>query len=99
MNELRGRVALITGGGRGLGRAAALACAREGADVVAADILSDGVAETAREAQAMGVKAIGVSCDSSDESLVEALVRQTVTEFGRLDILVNTVAWIEPPAL
>lgn len=99
MGQLAGRVALINGGARGLGRATALACAREGAHIVAADVLGDGAAETARQASTLGVRAIGVTCDSSDEAQVEALVKRVVDEFGRLDILVNTVAWIEPPAL
>jgi sorbitol-6-phosphate 2-dehydrogenase len=55
--------------------------------------------ETARQVEALGVPALGVTCDSSDEAQVEALVKRVVQEFGRLDILVNTVAWIEPPAL
>lgn len=66
---------------------------------MATDILGDGVAETARQAVALGVRAISVTCDSADEAQVEALVKRVVDEFGRLDILVNTVAWIEPPAL
>ena len=97
--KLKGRVALVNGAARGLGRAVILACAREGADVVATDILEDGVKETAKLAEALGVRALGVYCDASDEGQVEALTKRVVADFGRLDILVNTVAWIEPPTL
>jgi sorbitol-6-phosphate 2-dehydrogenase len=92
--RLAGQVALITGGGRGLGRATALALAREGCRVAVADVLEDAAMDTARE-----VNGRGVVCDVSDEAAVEALVRRVVDEFGQLDVLVNTVAWIDPPGL
>jgi NAD(P)-dependent dehydrogenase (short-subunit alcohol dehydrogenase family) len=92
-------VALITGGGRGLGRATALALAREGANVVVADILEDGAAQTERDLNALGVESLGVVCDVSSEANVERLVKQTMDKFGQIDILVNTVAWIDPPGL
>ena len=61
--KLEGQVALITGGGRGLGRATALALAREGANVVIADILEDRAAQTERDLNALGVESLGVVCD------------------------------------
>jgi NAD(P)-dependent dehydrogenase (short-subunit alcohol dehydrogenase family) len=97
--QLQGRVALVTGGGRGLGRATALALAAQGCDVVVADILGDDVALTERALLASGVRALGVRCDVTTEPAVEALVARVIQDFGRLDVLVNTVAWIDPPGL
>jgi NAD(P)-dependent dehydrogenase (short-subunit alcohol dehydrogenase family) len=95
--QLQGQVALVTGGGRGLGQATALALAREGANVVVADILADEAAQTERDLLATGVRGVGVVCDVSDEAAVESLIARVAREFGQLDILVNTVAWIDPP--
>jgi len=97
--QLNGQVALVTGGARGLGRATALRLARAGVHVVIADILSEALAQTQAELSAADVRGVGVHCDISDEPSVEALVQRVVDEFGRLDILVNTVAWIDPPGL
>ena len=97
--NLQGQVALVAGAGRGLGRATALAFARDGAHVVLADVLADDLAQTEREVTASGVRGLAVTCDLSDEAQVAALVARTVAEFGHLDILVNTVAWIDPPGL
>ena len=80
------RVALITGGARGIGGASALRIAEEGRDIVIADI-EDG-SETVREIKALGQKALYVKTDVSDEAAVKSVVAQTVAEFGRLDILV-----------
>jgi NAD(P)-dependent dehydrogenase (short-subunit alcohol dehydrogenase family) len=81
------RVALITGGARGLGRACALRIAEEGRDIVIADVLDQGHA-TAQEIETLGQKARYIPCDVTDEAAVHDLVAQTVAEFGRLDILV-----------
>jgi NAD(P)-dependent dehydrogenase (short-subunit alcohol dehydrogenase family) len=97
--KLQGQVALVTGGARGLGRATALALAREGANLVVADILEDGLAQTERELNGLGVESVGAVCDVSAESNVEDLVQRTIDKFGQIDILVNTVAWIDPPGL
>jgi NAD(P)-dependent dehydrogenase (short-subunit alcohol dehydrogenase family) len=97
--QLQGQVALVTGGGRGLGRATALALAARGCDVVAADILEEDVLETQHRLRETNVRGLGVVCDVSDESAVMALLRRVHAEFGRFDILVNTVAWIDPPGL
>lgn len=97
--KLQGQVALVTGGGRGLGRATALALARQGANVVVADILEDATAQTERDLNALGIESLGIVCDVSSEANVESLVMRTLDKFGQIDIVVNTVAWIDPPGL
>ncbi len=92
--KLHGQTALITGGAQGIGRAIALALAREGANVVIADLNGDGAAQVAQE-----VGGISVACDVTDEAQVEATVKRAVDEFGQLDILVNSAAIIDPAML
>jgi NAD(P)-dependent dehydrogenase (short-subunit alcohol dehydrogenase family) len=82
------RVAIVTGGGRGIGRASALRLARDGRDVVIADYGEHG-AEAAREVAALGVRSTFVKTDVSDKASVEALVAQVMRDYGRIDILVN----------
>jgi len=80
------RVAIVTGGGRGIGRASALRLARDGRDVVIADVGEFG-AEAAREVAALGVRGSFVRTDVSDRASVEAMVAQVVRDYGRIDIL------------
>jgi NAD(P)-dependent dehydrogenase (short-subunit alcohol dehydrogenase family) len=91
--RLEGRVALITGGDSGIGRAVAIAFAREGADVAISYLNEDADAqETARWVEEAGRKSILLPGDISDESHARSLVTQTVEQLGRLDILVNNAA-------
>ena len=84
---MAGKVAIVTGGGSGIGRAIALGLAREGASVAVADI--DGQrAEAIAEEIGTG-EAIGLAVDVSQTEQVDAMVEQTVKRFGRLDIMVN----------
>ena len=82
------RVAVITGGARGIGGATAVRLAEAGRDVVIADVLADEAAETLAQVAALGRRAVVIPTDVSDEAAVRAMVDQTVSEFGRLDILV-----------
>lgn len=90
--ELRGSVAIITGAGGAIGRAAALLFAAEGAAVVLADVRKDGAEEIARLVKESGGRALPVAADVSDEQDVGRLVRSTVEEFGTIDVLVNNAA-------
>lgn len=81
------RVALVTGGARGLGRACAIRIAEEGRDVVIADLLESGT-DVAAEIEALGQRSRFIPTDVSDEAAVHRLVATTMAEFGRLDILV-----------
>lgn len=84
-----GEVAFITGGSSGIGRATALAFAREGLNVSCADVLADGGRETARMAKAMGVRALFVPCDVSSDRDVRAALGETIDAFGRVDYAFN----------
>lgn len=94
-NGFAGKVAFVTGGGSGIGRAAALAFAREGASVVAADVSEQGSQETVRLIEEQGGKAIAVRCDVTKAIDVKAALAKTVEAFGRLDFAFNN-AGIEP---
>ena len=88
--QLAGKVALVTGGSRGIGAAAARALADEGADVVISYAASaEKAATVVQDLQGRGVRALAVKADQAEASEVEALVQRAVHEFGRLDILVN----------
>src|ERR1700741_5077980 len=93
MGKLEGKVALVTGSGRNIGRATALKLAAEGAHVVVNSRTNQAEAEAvAREAQARGVKAIAVVADVARKDQVDAMVGRAMSEFGRVDILINNAA-------
>ena len=86
--SLEGRVALITGGSRGIGRETALSFARAGADVVVGDVIP-AVESAAAEVRALGRRALAVHVDVTDSAQVYEAVGKAVKELGRVDILVN----------
>lgn len=87
--RLADRVAVVTGGGSGIGRAICLRYAAEGAAVVAADLIPERAEETAKLITQAGGKAIGVEVDVADEQKVMAMAAQAQSAFGTVDILVN----------
>src|SRR5579872_988698 len=93
--RLTGKAALITGGDSGIGRAVALAFAREGADVLISHLPEeeDDAREALRVVREAGRNGIGMAGDIQDESQCAALVSRALDEFGRLDILVNNAAY------
>ena len=89
MDSLKNKVALVTGGSSGIGRAAALLFAREGANVVVADIQVEGGQETVDMIKEAGGDAIFVKADVSKSADVKAIINQTVEHYGRLDCAFN----------
>jgi NAD(P)-dependent dehydrogenase (short-subunit alcohol dehydrogenase family) len=88
--QLDGKVAVVTGGGRGLGAAAAWALAEAGADIALLARTEDQIVGTAREIEdATGRKVLACACDVSDEASVDEAASLTVATFGRVDVLVN----------
>jgi NAD(P)-dependent dehydrogenase (short-subunit alcohol dehydrogenase family) len=90
--EVIDRVAIVTGGGRGLGKAIALNLAREGADIAVLGRTLEPLQQTAREVEALGRKALAVSTDVTNSSQVDVAVQQVLAAFGKIDILVNNAA-------
>jgi NAD(P)-dependent dehydrogenase (short-subunit alcohol dehydrogenase family) len=87
--ELEGQVAIITGAGRGIGRATALELARMGADIVVAEIERSGAERTTSEVKSLGRRASVVPTDVASLADLKAMVESTRAEFGQIDILVN----------
>lgn len=87
--QLGSKVALVTGAGQGIGRAAALALARAGADVAAVDINAKTVAGTAAAVAALGRQSLAVTADLGSVADIDRMVVETMARFGRIDILVN----------
>ena len=96
--KLKDKVAVITGGARGIGKATAAKMVQDGASVVLLDILAKEVSQTAMELKAMGGKALGLNVDVSHKADVEKAVEETLSQMGKVDILVNN-AGIGKPAL
>jgi len=93
MGKLDGKVALVTGSGRNIGRATILKLAAEGANVVVNSRSNQAEADAvAREAQALGVKALSILADVSQKDQVDRMVERALSEFGRIDILINNAA-------
>ena len=89
MARVEGKVAIVTGAGSGIGRAGAVALAREGARVVATDLVASGAEETAALIRQNGGEAIALSHDVGEESQWNAVIAATDKAFGQLDVLVN----------
>jgi NAD(P)-dependent dehydrogenase (short-subunit alcohol dehydrogenase family) len=92
--RLSGKTAIVTGARRGMGRAIALAMAREGANVVVSDISQEDCQKVVDEIEKLGSKGLAIKCDVSSGGDVEDMVKKTVAEFGRVDILVNNAGII-----
>ncbi len=87
--KLKGRVALVTGAGRGIGKGIAECLAREGAKVVIADIDGAAAESTAKDLSASGAQAVAVNADVTSASQVDTMLQKALDEFGELDIAVN----------
>ncbi|MBI3062271.1 MAG: glucose 1-dehydrogenase [Deltaproteobacteria bacterium] len=98
MTKLKGKTALVAGGGRGIGRCIALALARKGAQVAIADLIVENAEAVKNEIKAMGGNALACQVDLTKKQEVERTVQTVLTQFGQIDILVNSAGWdrLEP---
>lgn len=97
MGRVEGRVAIVTGGGHGIGRAYCLGLAREGARVVTADIDEKAARAVADEIRGQGGDALAIHVDVTDEASVATMVRATLERFGAIHILINNAAFFLRP--
>jgi len=89
--KLENKVAIVTGGGQGLGRGIVLCLAEEGADVAIIEINEDSARNAAAEVEQMGRRACAIVADATDNDSIVKSVREVIDHFGRIDILVNNV--------
>ena len=94
--DLRDRVGLITGSGRGIGRGIAIKFAQIGANTAVVDKDIETAEDTASEIRKIGRKAIAIQADVTNRKEVTLMVNQVIKEFGGIDILVNNVGWDNP---
>lgn len=87
--RLTGKVAIITGGGRGIGEYTAIKFAQEGASVVVADVNQENIDSVVKKVRELGQEALGLIVDVTDRKSVDDMVAKTVKKFGQVDILVN----------
>lgn len=90
--DLNGKVAVITGSSKGIGKAMALTLAEAGAKVVVSSRKQDAVDAVAAEFKAQGLEAIGIACHVGDSAQRQALVEKTMATYGRIDVLINNAA-------
>ncbi len=93
MFALTGKTAIVTGGAMGIGKGICMALAKQGADVVIADIAMEQAEATAAELKALGVKAKAVKCDVTRKEDTDSTIKTALDTFGKVDILVNDVGW------
>ena len=96
--KLEGKIAMVTGGGGGIGRATALALAREGAKVAVVDIAAENAEKVKKEVEELGGEATACTVDLTVRAEVEKMTESVLAQFGHLDILVNCAGWdrLEP---
>ncbi len=88
-DRVNGKVAIVTGAGRGIGKAISLTLAEAGADITIADLAPKQIEQTAEDIRKLGRKALAITMDVSQQDHVRGSVEQTISEFGKIDILVN----------
>ncbi len=88
--RFKGKSAIITGGGSGIGRAVSIAFAKEGADIGIVDMDLEGIQNTAQDVSNIGRKAVVFEVDVTNQSAVEGMVKRAINELGQIDILVNS---------
>jgi len=87
--DLKGKVVIITGARRGMGRSHALAFAKEGAKVVVSDISLEDCQKVVEEIEKLGGEAMAVKCDVTKKEEVEEMIKKTIEKWGKIDVLVN----------
>jgi NAD(P)-dependent dehydrogenase (short-subunit alcohol dehydrogenase family) len=97
MIDLTGKIALVTGAGRGIGRQIALVLARQGSNIAVSDINIENANNVAEEVRALGYKAVGLQIDVSDSSSVDLAMTTIASELGPVDILVNNAGTVGAP--
>jgi NAD(P)-dependent dehydrogenase (short-subunit alcohol dehydrogenase family) len=98
MHTVAGKVIIVTGSGKGVGKGMALHLAKGGARVVVAEWKDDLMAQTCRELDDLGAESLGVVCDIRQHEQIDAMVAQTVERFGRVDGLINNAQTFRPLA-
>jgi NAD(P)-dependent dehydrogenase (short-subunit alcohol dehydrogenase family) len=97
--KLKDQVAIIAGGGQGIGEGIALCLAEEGADVAVVDIKFDQAKKVAEKAEALGRKALAIPADLTDDKEAQKIIQKTLDFFGRIDILINNVGGVTAETL
>ena len=92
---LENKVAIVTGGAKGMGRGIALKFAEEGADVVVCDIDLDGCLSVAGEVEALGRKALAFRTDITNKAQVDEMVAGTLDDMGTVDVLINSAGGVQ----
>src|SRR5689334_17234364 len=97
--RLAGKVAVVTGGGSGIGRGIVLCLAQEGADIAIPDLQEANARSVAQEVQALGRAAVGLRCDVTREADIRASLDRIKADLGRIDIVVNNAGIASPPGM